>query len=254
MKIFKNKFFLGMVFMSLLLCLIAAKPGGMTQLTSLWIGDPTDTADVTPGENDLFVSGTAEIDGATRIDGALTAAGGMTLTGTGDITATNIADITRSFMLPLAAGGVDGGYDLDEGSTPDLSTSDGIPSVIWADSGETTAVGWTFRLPTDFVSNLAVYALVSSNGASGSGQILDWAVWMNKDATTFDAAPVPQTGVECTSATLNASNEVLTLTSDATAEALYAAGDWITLEFFNASTDDDDLELKGLDVTYTATQ
>ena len=256
MNIFKNKFFLGMVFMSLLLCLIAAKPGGMTQLTSLWIGDPTDTADVTPGENDLFVSGTAEIDGATRIDGALTAAGGMTLTGTGDITATNIADLTRSFALQLGAGGVDGGNDVDEGSTPDMSTSDGIPSLVWADSSETTAVGWTFRLPTDFVSSLVVYALISSNAdnATPANIKLDWAVWMNKDGTVFDAAAVPQAAVGSTEVVLSTKNDVLTLTSDATAEALYAAGDWITLEFFNASTVDDDLELKGLEVTYTATQ
>lgn len=52
---------------------IAAKPSGLTHFTSLWIGDKTDTADVTPGNNDLFVSGTAEFDGAVRIDGGLTA-------------------------------------------------------------------------------------------------------------------------------------------------------------------------------------
>jgi len=84
--------------------------------------------------------------------------------------------------------------------------------------------------------------------------LLDWAVWQNKTNTTFDAAAIPQTAVECTNAALDASNEVLTLTSNASAEAAYTAGDWITLEFFNASTDDDNLELKGLEVTYTATQ
>ena len=219
---------------------LAAKPAGITQLTSLWIGDATDTADVTPGANDLFVSGTAEIDGAVRIDGALAVAGAITST------------TTRSFDLNVAGGGVDGGYDLDESSTPDLSTCDGIPCLVWADSGETTAVGWTFRLPSDFSSGLVVYALVSSNGASGAGQILDWAAFVNTDDVGF-ASATAQTGVACTSATLNASNEVLTLTSNGTAEALYAAGTWVTLEFFNASTDDDDLELKGLTVTYTAT-
>ena len=176
------------------------------------------------------------------------------LTGTSIVDSTNITDITRSFSLQLGAGGVDGGNDVDDGSTPDMTTCDGIPCIVWADSSETTAVGWTFRLPSDFVSGLSVYALVSSNEASGSGTILDWAVFANLDDTAFDSAPFAQTAVECTSATLDASNEVLTLTSDATAEAAYVAGAFITLEFFNASTNDDDLELKGLEITYTATQ
>ena len=46
-----------------LLLTIAAKPAGITHLTSLWVGDSTDTATTTPGDNDLFVSGTAEFDG-----------------------------------------------------------------------------------------------------------------------------------------------------------------------------------------------
>jgi len=176
-----------------------------------------------------------------------------TITGTGVISATHIADTTRSFPLDIAAGGVDGGNDLDEASTPDLTTCDGIPCIVWADSSETTAVGWTFRLPSDFVSGLTVYALISSNAASGSGQVLDWCVWVNNDGEDFDAACFAQTGVESTEAALNTKNDVLTLTSNASAEAAYVAGSWVTLEFFNASTDDDDLELKGLEVTYTAT-
>jgi len=188
-----------------------------------------------------------EIDGTLDLTNA-------TITATDKITATHIVNPTRSFSLQLGAGGVDGGYDLDEASTPDLATCDGIPCLVWADSGETTAVGWTFRLPSDFSSGLVVYALISSNAASGAGQKLDWAVWLNKDATAFDAAAIPQSAVESTEAALSTKNDVLTLTSDATAEAAYTAGDWVTLEFFNASTDDDDLELKGLEVTYTATQ
>jgi len=174
--------------------------------------------------------------------------------GTGTVSSSEIADVTRSFALQLGAGGVDGGNDVDDASTPDMTTCDDIPCLVWDASAETTAVAWTFRLPSDFVSGLVVYALVSSDAASGAGMLLDWAVWQNKTNTTFDAAAIPQTAVECTNATLNVSNEVLTLTSNASAEAAYTAGDWITLEFFNASTDDDDLELKGLEVTYTATQ
>lgn len=176
----------------------------------------------------------------------------VTVAGTGNITAANIADPTRSFNLPLAGAAIDGGDDIDDASAPDITTLDNIPAILWDNSGETAAVQWTFRLPSDFSSGLIVYALVSSNDASGAGTILDWAVAVNTDDTGF-ASPTAQTQVACTSATLDASNEVLTLTSDATAEALYSAGTWVTLELFNASTNDDDLELKGVDVTYTAT-
>jgi len=171
---------------------------------------------------------------------------------TGALPYYNIETMYRSFPLDLGAAAVDSGNDVDDGSAPNLTTLDNIPAILWDDSGETAGVQWTFRLPSDFVSGLTVYALVSSNDASGTGTKLDWSVWVNEDDTGFDAAAYGQDAVECTSATLDASNEVLTLTADATAEAAYGAGDWVTLEFFNGSTNDDDLELKGLDVRYNA--
>ena len=166
-------------------------------------------------------------------------------------TALNLPAGTGYMEIPLAGLVVDGsGNDVDDGSAPDITSCDNIPCIVWADSGETVAVQHTFRLPSDFSANMTVYALISSNGASGSGQILDWAIWENITDTTFDAAAMAQAGVEATSATLNASNEVLTLEADATAESAFTAGRWYTIEFFNASTDDDDLELKGLSLVY----
>ena len=79
---------------------------------------------------------------------------------------------------------------------------------------------------------------------------LDWAITKNSDDTGF-GSPTAQDAVECTSATLDASNEVLTLTPDATGAALFTAGAWITIEVFNGSTNDDDLELKGLNGVFT---
>lgn len=196
---------------------------------------------------DVLSGGEIEIDSGGTLD-----VNGTLELSTGSVTAAMIANPTRSFSLPLAGAAIDGGDDIDDGSAPDITTLDTVPAILWDDSSETAAVQWTFRLPSDFASGLVVYALVSSNDASGSGTILDWAVAVNADDTAF-ASPTAQTQVACTSATLDASNEVLTLTSDATAEALYSAGTWITLELFNASTNDDDLELKGVDVAYTAT-
>jgi hypothetical protein len=212
---------------------------GQTSRTTVLNGNVTNSATVTGG---TYASPTIT---SPTISG--------TITGTGVVSDTNIADVTRSFSLPLAGAAIDGGDDIDDGSAPDITTLDNIPAILWDDSSETAAVQWTFRLPSDFVSDLVVYALVSSNDASGSGTKLDWAAAVNTDDTGF-ASPTAQDVVECTSATLDASNEVLTLTADATLEALLSAGTWISLEVFNASTNDDDLELKGLDVTYAAKQ
>lgn len=222
---------------------------GMSDLytvSTYYLAHPTLSANDTAAG----IAATQTLTNKTLADPTLTG----TVTGAGLISGTNVADVTRSFPLDLAAGGIDGGNDVDDASTPDITSLDGIPAIVWADSSETTAVGWTFRLPSDFVSGLVVYALISSNAASGSGQILDWAVFVNTDGTAFDASPFAQTEAESTEAALNTKNDVLTLTSDTTSEAAYTAGAWVTLEFFNASTDDDDLELKGLEVTYTATQ
>jgi hypothetical protein len=206
-----------------------------TTFSNLWIGSQSDTPTQTLGSNSVYIKGDVEIDGTLYADGG-----------------SEVGSVTRSFSLPLGGAAVDGGNDIDDASTPDLTSGDNIPTIVWADSSETTSIQWTFRIPSDFSSGLVVYALVSSNEASGSGTKLDWAVTVNTDGGGF-ASPTSQDLVECTSAGLDVSNEVLTLVSDATAEALYSAGKWVTLELFNASTNDDDLELKGVDVTYTAT-
>lgn len=246
-SMYKKLLFVAVVVLSL--CIIpfanADRPNGISRSQHLWVGQDSDDPATTVGEDDAYIKGTLEVDGAVRLDGAVTITGGLTST------------TTRSFALQLGAGGSDGGNDVDDASVPALSAADGIPALIWANSGETTAVGWTFRLPSDFSSGLVVYALISSGAdqtASPELIALDWAIFMNKDGVAFDAAEVPQTAVENAETGLSGTNEVLTLTADATAEALFVAGDWITLEFFNASTTDQTLELKGLEVTYTATQ
>jgi len=228
------------------LVVIAAKPLGITQFTSVWIGDATQTADVTPGDNDLYVYGTSEFDGNARFDG------NVDLNGNLDVSGTFTNSTTRSFSLPLAGAAVDGGNDVDDASAPDITTCDNIPCIVWADSSEVAAIQYTFRLPPDFSSDMVIYALITSNDASGAATCLDWAVWENGNID-IDAAAIAQSTVCSTSATLDASGDILTLTADATLEAAFTAGRFYTVEFFNASTNDDDLELKGLEVTYTAT-
>lgn len=50
-----------------------------TRFTSLWVGAPSDVPDVTCGDNDLYVKGTLEVDGAARFDAAQTFNGSVTL-------------------------------------------------------------------------------------------------------------------------------------------------------------------------------
>lgn len=226
---------IGLTALFLAVICIAAKPYDMTHLTSLWIGDASDTADVTPGDNDLFVSGTMEVDGAVRLDGGLT------------------ANTTRSFDLPLVACLVDGTGPITSATAPNLTTLDNIAAILYDDSSETAGVSWTFRIPSDYSTDLGFYVMVSSNDASGSGTILDYQFFVNNDDTGF-ASATAQTQVECTSATLDASNEVLHLNPDATGEALFTSGAWVTFEVFNASTNDDDLEIKGVQGYFTSTQ
>lgn len=120
----------------ILLVIIAAKPAGITHLTSLWVGDATDTADVTPGVNDLFVSGTVEIDGATRIDGALTTIG-QTVTGDLDVSGEMRA---ASFVIDTIKD-----YTFHTGGDITLTTAD--RGYVFDNEGASTTA--TFQLPTE---------------------------------------------------------------------------------------------------------
>lgn len=230
----------------LLVCLVslfvAARPRGVSRTTSLWVGGDTDTTtnitvDSYNGTYHAYIKGDLEVDGTIYADGG-------NLTG---------ATTTRDLFFDLAGAHVDGGNDVDDASAPNITTLDNIPAILWDDSSETAGVQWTFRVPSDYSTGLTFYAMVSSNDASGAGTKLDWALIQNRDDTGF-ASVTAQDLVECTSATLDASNEVLTLTPDATGAALFTSGSIITLELFNASTNDDDLELKAVWGTYTAIQ
>ena len=253
-----SKIFKGLATLLFVSCLgllvIAAKPGGITQLTSLWVGDATQTATTTPAENDLYVYGTGEFDGALRADGGLIT---TTFTSTaGAVSGTDIANVIREIYFPMAGWVIDGGADIDEATAPELGNADNVPAIIWDNSGEVVAIQQTFRLPSTYVSGLILYCLVSSDTDVGTAGILDWQIWVNNDGVAFDAAAIAQTQVAMgTASDPNVSNEVLTLTLDATGEAALTAGTWVTVDLFNATTHaTGNLELKGVQGVYTATQ
>ena len=193
-----------------------------------------------------------EFDGNVEFDSTVDF-GDATVTGTGKISATVIADVIREYSFDIGAAMVDGTGPILSSTAPNLATLDNVQAVLYDDSSETTGVQWTFKLPATYVSGLGFYVTVSSNEASGAATKVDWKLFVNKDATAFGTA-LEQTLVACTSAALDTKNEVLTLTPDATAAAAFTAGAWVTLELFNASTNDDDLEIKGVSRFQTETQ
>lgn len=206
-------------------------------------------------ENDVEIEDDVTIGGTLGVTGVFTATGGVTDT-TGGVTATEIADVTREIYFPMAGWAVDGGDDIDENTAPDIGDDDNIPSITWDNSGETGAIQQTFRLPGTYVSGLTLYCLVSSDTDVAAAGKLDWRIWVNNDGVAFDATAIEQVVVSMgATSDPNVSNEVLTLTLDATGEAALTAGTWVTVDLFNATTHaTGNLELKGVHGTYTATQ
>jgi len=162
----------------------------------------------------------------------------------------------RGFNLPLVAAFIDGtGVMGNDGTTaPGMAETDSIPAIVYASSAETTKIQWTFRVPADYSTGLGFRILMSSDGASAASQSIDWALWINADDTTFDAASIEQTAVAGTSATLDVSNELITLAVDATGEAAISAGVFVTVDIWNAGTSSNTTEIKGVQAYYTATK
>jgi len=158
---------------------------------------------------------------------------------------------SRGFIFfDLAGAVVDGGNDVDDGSTPNITTADNIPVILWDNSGETTGIQFTFPVPPDYSSGLRLNALVSSGTASGAPAI-DWRLWSNATSTGFDSSATEETVGTATISAINTSCEVLTMTVSTAGEALMTSGSWITLEVFNGSTHASaNTELKGLYIDY----
>lgn len=176
--------------------------------------------------------------------------------GEGSIGATEIANITIGEDIPLAALFINGTGPMgaDGTTAPGLATTDGIPKIVYASSGETTSIGYSFVLPPNYVSGLSFRMLVSSSAATPASMSIDWQVFVNKDDTAFDAAPFEQTAVSPTT-DCSATNEYLAFTIDATAEAGLAAGDTVTVWFYNADLRaSGTTEIGSLQKRYTATQ
>ena len=163
---------------------------------------------------------------------------------------------TQTFALPLSAAFlVSTGVMGNDGTTaPGMATTDGVPAAVYASSGETTKMEWTFELPNNYADGLEFRVMLSSSAATSTGQSIDWQFYVNEDATAFDAAAISQAAVAPTSATLSTKNEMITLVLDATGIAALVAAtpgtSVITVDIWNATTSDNTTEIKSIQGRY----
>lgn len=173
-----------------------------------------------------------------------------TITGTGKITATHVANVERHITLPLT-GFTTNGAPVTASTAPGFELDDSIANIVWAD-GETTPILISFPVPADYASGGAFRALSTESDSTTPNQI-DFDVFVNIDGTAVDSSGTGQTPVALAGTT--STPDVVTLTP-ATDFASLAAGQWITFRMWrdNVAAGTGDLEIKGADFYYTATQ
>ena len=140
----------------------------------------------------------------------------------------NEAHFPKRIAVPLASVFCDGGNDADDGSTPTLTEHDGVGALVYDNSGETTGFQFPWSPSSGYVSGMQVQVVISSDTADGTAQYIDWSIFVQDTDTAF-GSETAQLGVIGTSATLDASNEVVTLTLNATGEALITAGSSVVI-------------------------
>ncbi len=147
---------------------------------------------------------------------------------------TNEAHFPKRIAVPLASVFQDGGNDADDASTPTLTEVDGVGALQYDSSAETTGFQFPWAPSSGYVSGMQLQVVISSSVADGTAQYLDWSVFVQDNDSAF-GSETAQTGVLGTSATLDASNEVVTLTLNSTAEALITAGSSaVTIELWSS--------------------
>jgi hypothetical protein len=165
----------------------------------------------------------------------------------------NITTLThsreRSFGLPLMGFILSDSSPVTATTAPGIEVDDSIPNIVWAD-GEVTPVMITFRIPSDYSSGGAFRLICTESNSTTPNQV-DFDVFVNRDGVAVDSSGNDQTPVALAGTT--STPDVVTLTP-ATDFAALAAGDWVTLRIWrdNVATGTGDLEVKGVEFFYTA--
>lgn len=144
----KMRFLMLALVMTIGLSIIAAKPIHMSQVNSLWVGAISDTANVTPGDNDLFVGGNIILNG------------GISTTSTVNTTATAIT-------LTSADSG-----NLFYENTSGLTTG-GVP-IVYTLPADPTGLTFSFALGTSS-NQVAVNPAAGDRIVTGGKDYYYWA-------------------------------------------------------------------------------
>lgn len=171
-------------------------------------------------------------------------------------------DLTSVFFT----GANSGSYakpDKDGLTAPGFATPDTVFALVYANSTETASIAYNFRVPYDYSGGLGFRMLLSSDQASPV--TVGWDLRVNTDDTGFASTIITQESVACAGTYINVSNEVATLSTNATGRAAISTGKWVQVAFWNATTansqtgnakttGNNTLEIKGIELYYTPRQ
>jgi len=165
--------------------------------------------------------------------------------------------LVREWELPGLAGWVvDSSNDIDDATAPNITICDNVPCMIWDGSDEVTGIMHTERLPSNYHSGLHFYFLVSSSAQMGLPG-LDLQIWVNREGQAFQTIPYTGSAVTSSLVATHTTNDVLEIIfDDSPTMQMFRAGDYVTMEIFNAGGGGGGVktntELKGIAATYNA--
>jgi len=162
----------------------------------------------------------------------------------------NEAHFPKRIAVDICSVFVDGTGPITAASAPNVATADNVGAITWDDSSETAEVQFAWSPSSGYVDGMQVQIVVSSDTADGTDKLFTWSVFVQDNDLAFGSATA-QTAVAFTSATLDASNEVVTLPLNATAEALITAGSsvvTIAIANSNASGGAGSTEIKNITI------
>lgn len=147
-------------------------PGG------IWVGAESDDASVTPGDDDMYIKGTLEVDGATRLDGTVTVTSGLARA---QIAQDNLAVYTIPFGAVMAADGAAlTAAESEDSGDHYLSYSSGALLLMGnspAQDTQTDVSLFQFPLPPEYVDGetvtIRLYAEYTSIDGSGGTNSID---------------------------------------------------------------------------------
>ena len=157
-------------------------------------------------------------------------------------------DAVQTWAVPLGGLFVDGTGPITSSTAPNLTTVDNVGAVVYDNSGEVAEIQFSYA-PSTYFAGMTVKIFATSSVATGSQQAVDWSIFVHKDDTALPVV-VAQTGAAYTSAKMDTSVDVVTLTLDATGIAAITGGtSLVTVAIWNNGTSNGTLEIKGIKVT-----